>query len=83
MKAKGLNEPRYPSIKGVMAARRKEIAIKDAQALDVAQDLSAKKIKLRELSLPPVRPQGRKIEGDAETQAKTLVNLLRTEAKII
>lgn len=80
---KGLNEPRYPSIKGVMAARKKEIVVKDAQSLGVADNLSAKKVRLVELTLPPARPQGRKIEGDAETQAKELVRLLRTEAKVI
>lgn len=80
---KGLNEPRYPSIKGVMAARKKEIVVKDAQALGLQQALSFKKIILKELSLPPLRQAGKKIEGDADTQAKTLVNLLRTEAQII
>ncbi len=80
---KGLNEPRYPSIKGVMAARRKEIAIKDATALGLKDQLTNKKIKLREMLLPPARTQGRIIEGDAATQAKTLVGLLRNEAKVI
>jgi electron transfer flavoprotein beta subunit len=80
---KGLNEPRYPSIKGVMAARKKEIVVRDAQSLGVTEKLKAKKVRLIELTLPPARPQGRKIEGDAETQAKELVHLLRSEAKVI
>jgi electron transfer flavoprotein beta subunit len=66
-----------------MAARRKEIVVKDAVALGLKDELTNKKIKLREMSLPPARPQGRKIEGDAATQAKTLVELLRNEAKVI
>ncbi len=82
---KGLNEPRYPSIKGVMAARRKEIAVKDAAALNLAgkvgKDLC--KMKVKSMSMPPARPQGKLIEGDADTQAKTLVQLLRNEAQII
>lgn len=78
---KGLNEPRYSSIKGVMAARKKEIAVKDAAALGVKG--LARKVKLKELTLPPVRPSGKKIEGDADTQAKTLVELLRSEARVI
>ena len=80
---KGLNEPRYPSIKGVMAARNKEISILNAQALSIKEHLGPKKIKLKELSLPPPRPQSKKIEGDAATQAKTLVHLLHTEAQVI
>lgn len=80
---KGLNEPRYPSIKGVMAARKKEIAVKDAAALNAKEKLSSKKVMLKELVFPPARTQGRKIEGDPEHQAKELVHLLRTEAKVI
>jgi electron transfer flavoprotein beta subunit len=80
---KGLNEPRYPSIKGVMAARRKEITVKDAASLNIAEQISKRKVKVRELSLPPVRPSGKRIEGDAQTQAKTLVELLRSEARVI
>lgn len=78
---KGLNEPRYPSIKGVMAARRKEIVNKDAEALGLKGQVS--KAQIRQMSMPPERPQGRKIEGDAATQAKELAHLLRTEVKLI
>jgi len=79
---KGLNEPRYPSIKGVMAARRKEIAVKDADALGLKGKL-ARKVKVKELSLPPSRESGRKLDGDVDTQVKTLVELLRSEARVI
>ena len=82
---KGLNEPRYPGIKGVMAARRKEIAVKNAEALGLAGkvgvDVAA--LQLVELVLPPARPQGRVLEGDLDAQVKTLVQLLRTEAQVI
>lgn len=81
---KGLNEPRYPSIKGVMAARRKEIAVKDAAALGLSGvGASHNKLKIREMAPPPARPQGRVLDGDVDTQVKTLVNLLRTEAQVI
>src|SRR5262249_47553332 len=63
---KGLNEPRYPSIKGVMAARRKEIAVKDAAALGVQGQVGSahRKLKIREMVMPPERPAGKLIEGD-------------------
>jgi electron transfer flavoprotein beta subunit len=82
---KGLNEPRYPSIKGVMAARRKEIVVKDAASLGIKEQIEQSKSKVRvlEVSLPPTRPQGKRIEGDPATQAKELVALLHTEARVI
>lgn len=82
---KGLNEPRYPSIKGVMAARRKEIAVKGRAELGLVDIVgsSQRKMKVIELTQPPTRSQGKMIEGDPDEQAKTLVNLLRTEAKVI
>lgn len=82
---KGLNEPRYPSIKGVMAARRKEIAVKDAQALGLKGTVGtqALKVRIKEMMLPPERPAGRKLEGDPDTQVKQLVELLHSEAHVI
>jgi len=82
---KGLNEPRYPGIKGVMAARRKEIAVKNAEALGLAGKIGGEHaaMKLVEMALPPDRPQGRLLEGDADAQVKQLVHLLKTEAQVI
>lgn len=82
---KGLNEPRYPGIKGVMAARRKEIAVKNAEALGLAGKIGTSNaaIELAEMAEPPARPQGRLIDGDIDTQVKTLVQLLKTEAQVI
>ncbi|MGD9681478.1 MAG: electron transfer flavoprotein subunit beta [Candidatus Obscuribacterales bacterium] len=79
---KGLNEPRYPSIKGVMAARRKTIETKDAEALGVKGQIT-RLVSVKSMDMPPERPQGKKIEGDPETQAKTLVGLLRNEAHVL
>lgn len=82
---KGLNEPRYPSIKGVMAARRKEIAVKSAADLGVAGKVggAAAKMKIREMMPPPARTQGRLLEGDIDAQVTQLVDLLRKEAQVI
>ncbi|HNG75469.1 MAG TPA: hypothetical protein PLY72_13475, partial [Candidatus Obscuribacter sp.] len=82
---KGLNEPRYPGIKGVMAARRKEIAVKDAAALGVKGQVGGDKLQvtIKEMALPPERPQGRKIEGDTDSAVSELVNLLRSEAHVL
>ncbi len=82
---KGLNEPRYPSIKGVMAARRKEIQAKDAEALGLAGSLTPEKRKMRiaSLALPPTRQAGKLLDGPVESQVKELVELLRQEAKVL
>ena len=78
---KGLNEPRYPSIKGVMAARKKEIAVKDVAALGVSG--TEPKMRVKEMALPVERPAGRLLEGDVDAQIKTLIQLLRSEAQVI
>ncbi|MEZ7892595.1 MAG: electron transfer flavoprotein subunit beta/FixA family protein [Candidatus Wallbacteria bacterium] len=73
---KGLNEPRYASLKGIMAAKKKEI--KEEPALN-----SPAKIKTVKIAVPPARPAGKKIDGDFPANVKTLVGLLRCEAKVI
>lgn len=83
---KGLNEPRYPSIKGVMAARKKEIKVVAPESLGFPKDVLERehaKMQLIRLTLPPARPASKMIEGDASQQAATLAQLLRTEAKVL
>ena len=73
---RGLNEPRYASLKGIMAAKKKPIEEVEGAAVAAALTLSA-------LTLPPARPEGRRIEGDAAAQASALLGLLRDEAKVL
>jgi electron transfer flavoprotein beta subunit len=80
---KGLNEPRYASLKGIMAAKKKTIDVKDAAALGLDAGALAPKAKVVALELPPPRPAVRMIEGDADTQVKELLRLLHEEAKVI
>jgi len=72
---KGLNEPRYASLKGIMAAKKKEIATQEVEAGDAAVEVSG-------LALPPPRAAG-KIVGKGAEAAPELVRLLREEAKVI
>jgi electron transfer flavoprotein beta subunit len=72
---KGLNEPRYASLKGIMAAKKKTIEELDGSAASPAIAVSS-------LTLPPPRAEGRKLEGDAAGQAKALIQALRDEAKV-
>jgi electron transfer flavoprotein beta subunit len=72
---KGEYEPRLPSLKGIMAAKKKPLAEKDAQ-------LGPSRIKVRELTPPPERPAGR-IVGQGSDAVPELVRLLREEAKVL
>ncbi len=78
--SKGLNEPRYPSLKGIMAAKKKQVDVKTADSLGSGFP----KVEVVSLELPPPRPPGRVLEGDSpESKAKDLVKALREEAKVI
>jgi electron transfer flavoprotein beta subunit len=72
---KGEFEPRYASLKGIMAAKRKPLEQKAAAVPDARVALVA-------LELPPERPEGR-IVGEGPDAAATLVRLLREEAKVL
>ena len=72
---KGLNEPRYASLKGIMASKKKVIEEKPANAVN---DLT----EIIKLTLPPAKQPGRIIGTDASAVPE-LVRLLREEAKVI
>jgi len=77
---KGLNEPRYPSLKGIMTAKKKPIETKTPADLGNP----AASIEIVSLEPPPPRIPGRKLEAaDAEGFAVQLVKALREEAKVI
>ncbi|MBI2267733.1 MAG: electron transfer flavoprotein subunit beta/FixA family protein [Armatimonadetes bacterium] len=82
---KGLNEPRYASLMGIMKAKKKEIQEVNAAALGMEGSGTSDLVKSRvtKLDYPPKRPPGKIVPGDAATAAKELVRLLREEAKII
>ncbi len=80
---KGLNEPRYETLKGIMAAKRKQIPVLTPDELGVeAGDLNPGLI-LKKLESPPPREAGRIIDDEAESAAKQLAEYLRHEAKVI
>ena len=78
---KGLNEPRYASLPGIMKAKKKPVDVKDAAALGLTVDVKAR---VDKWTPPPERAPGKIIEGDdASVTAPELVRLLREEAKVI
>ncbi|MBM4160746.1 MAG: electron transfer flavoprotein subunit beta/FixA family protein [Ignavibacteria bacterium] len=72
---KGLNEPRYPSLKGIMAAKSKPIEERPASA-------APPKVEVLGMQKPPARLAGRIVGTDA-TAVPELVRLLHEEAKVI
>jgi len=78
---KGLNEPRYASLPGIMKAKKKPVDVKNAAALGIAVEVKAKVVKTIP---PPARAAGKIICGDDPAQkAVELARLLREEAKVI
>jgi electron transfer flavoprotein beta subunit len=78
---KGLNEPRYPTLKGIMGAKKKEV--KDVKAADLGLGGSGSQLTIATLEALPPRPPGRIIPGTVEEAAKELVRALREDAKAI
>ena len=84
---KGLNEPRYASLPGIMKAKKKPLEEKGLA--DLGLDPSefgkeARRLKIIELTPPPQREAGRIIEGETpEEKAAELARLLHEEAKVI
>jgi electron transfer flavoprotein beta subunit len=72
---KGLNEPRYPSLKGIMAAKKKPLEEKDVSLADGG-------LELIELSGPPARPEPQ-ILGEGIEPVAELVRRLREEVKVL
>ena len=80
---KGLNDPRYPSVAGIMKAKKKPLQTLTLADLGLnAGDLSLK-MKVDKYTLPNARQGGRKIAGDAAQAANELARLLREEAKVL
>jgi electron transfer flavoprotein beta subunit len=79
----GLNEPRYPSLPGIMKAKKKPLNELELDDLDLEEDDVEAKTKTIEIYLPPKKEAGRVLAGDLNDQVKELVQLLHTEAKVI
>ena len=82
---KGLNDPRYASLKGIMGAKKKPIAEKKLAELGIPEaDPANAKTRWRKLELPASRQKCHMIPADdPAAAAKELVRLLREEAKVL
>ena len=72
---KGLNEPRYAGLKGIMAAKKKPLE-------EVAPEAVANQTQVVEIALPPARKEGR-IVGEGVDAVPALIEALQNEAKVL
>lgn len=79
----GLNEPRYPSLPGIMKAKKKPLEELELDDLDLEEDDVEAKTKTIEIYLPPKKEAGKVLSGDLADQVKELVRLLHSEAKVV
>jgi len=79
----GLNEPRYPSLPGIMKAKKKPMERLSADDLELDPQTIKAKTAIVEQYLPPKKEAGRVLSGELQDQVKELVQLLRNEAKVI
>ena len=79
----GLNDPRYPSLPGIMKAKKKPFQTLSLDDLGLSEADIHPATKQIELSLPPARGAGRFLKGEPAEVAHELVNLLRTQSKVI
>jgi electron transfer flavoprotein beta subunit len=84
---KGLNEPRYPSLPGIMKAKKKElkpIKLADLGLSEKEVGKQGARTQVSRFSLPPLRQAGKIVPGETpEEKAANLAKLLREEAKVI
>ena len=83
---KGLNEPRYPSLPGIMKAKQKPLDRWSCESIGLDPEMvgaSGSKLRTLRVELPPSRLTGRMLEGDTSTTVNELVRILHEEEKII
>lgn len=82
----GINHPRYASLKGIMAAKKKEIA--NAGAADLGLDpgqvgAAGSRVEIVSVAFPDSGTGAQMLDGTPEVAAKTLVDKLQREARVL
>lgn len=84
---RGLNEPRYASLPGIMKAKKKPLEVKTLADIGVdaaTVGAGSRKLKIKSLKTPPERQAVRMVEGETPAQtAAELVKILHEEVKVI
>lgn len=77
----GLNEPRYPSLAGIMKAKKKPVTTVPASELLALLD-NTQKTQRELLELPPPRMSSQMLQGSAEEQVQQLIQALRSSSNV-
>lgn len=77
----GLNEPRYPSLPGIMKAKKKPIEKLTLDDIGYSEEL--KKTIRVEVFLPPKKAAVKILQGSIQEQVRDLVDRMRNEAKVV
>ena len=71
----GINQPRYPSLKGIMGAKKKEIKVISAPQVE-------KKQSINKIFVPKKSKETEFIETDIDSTVERIVDILKTEVKV-
>ncbi len=80
---KGLNEPRYETLKGIMLAKKKPVPAISLEELGLSGEEAAPSLSIVRLEPPPARPAGRVVAGTPDDLARQLAAFLHGDAKVI
>ena len=75
----GLNTPRYPSLKGIMGAKKKEIKIVSTSSLTTGAKVQA----IDKIFVPATSKQTEVIEGDLDHVVGRILDIMKSEVKVI
>ena len=71
----GINQPRYPSLKGIMGAKKKEIKVIESLSLDKKQSVD-------KVFVPQTSKETEIIDTDLNSAVNRIVEILKTEVKV-
>ena len=71
----GINQPRYPSLKGIMGAKKKEIKVIESLSLDRKQSVD-------KVFVPQTSKETEIIDTDLNLAVDRIVEILKTEVKV-
>lgn len=79
-----IHESRYPTLPGIMQAKKKEVKSLALAQLGIPADVLMPKTRVVEMSLPPPRQAGKMVEFETPPEAaQKLIKALREEAKLL
>ncbi|MFH0974480.1 MAG: electron transfer flavoprotein subunit beta/FixA family protein [Spirochaetota bacterium] len=80
----GINQPRYPTLPGIMKAKKKKLDVMKASDIGLAElGAAGSKTEMVKMFIPVSEHKAEILKGDAKTAAAALVNKLKNEAKVI